>query len=138
MPVARHPDPAMSAAACLVALLHMNRRPVPMAMVTDACRTGEGITFASFARGARSYGYGFRQMNLSVKDTRRIGRPLVLRMKDDRCVVAEGWRLGRMRVMDPTQGYRKLTKRQMQSEFGGISYEIREDPSRMLVPKPTE
>ena len=116
-------DAALSAAACLTALLRRAGRPVPFAAVVEACSEEARVTPASLERGARSFGLSLRRLSLDTADLRRLDEPLIVELDGGVHAVAERWQGSRLQLMSPSDGRVTLGSSELARRFTGTAFE---------------
>jgi ABC-type bacteriocin/lantibiotic exporter with double-glycine peptidase domain/CRP-like cAMP-binding protein len=127
LPLVRAREPHLAGPACVTALLVRLGRRVPPLVVAEACSDEARVTAASLERGARSFGLRLRRLHLRLDETRAIESPLILAARGGGYLVAEGWRGGRLLVMDPASAERSLTRAEVEARFTGVCWEAGRD-----------
>ncbi|MFO0711165.1 MAG: ATP-binding cassette domain-containing protein [Sandaracinus sp.] len=129
--VVREVDPALSAIACVRALLLGEGLVHSRVAVIEACRGRDGqLTADGLRSGARSLGLALRPLRVEPDDLAAMRRALVVELEGGRHVVVTR-RVGDwLELMDPAQGRRRVRLRQLASQLSGLAYEVRREDTR--------
>lgn len=108
-------------AACLAMVLSFHGRRTTVREVADRLQVGrDGLNALAIVQAAREYGLQARAFSLEPGDLARVPLPAVVHWEFQHFVVVERWTPGRVDVVDPGQGRRRLTPEEFDAGFTGV------------------
>lgn len=129
--VVREEDPALSAVACVRALLLGAGLTHSRIAVIEACRGRDGqLTADGIRSGARSLGLALRPLRVDAEDLAAMRRALVVELEGGRHVVVTRCVGAWLELMDPAQGKRRVRLRELAPQLSGLAYEVRREDAR--------
>ncbi|MEV0237652.1 peptidase domain-containing ABC transporter [Nonomuraea sp. NPDC050786] len=108
-------------AACLAMVLSFHGHRVSLHELTDRLQVGrDGLTALAVVAAARESGLTARAFSLEPEDLARIPMPAVVHWEFNHFVVVERWAPGRVDIVDPARGRRRLTAEEFNAGFTGV------------------
>src|SRR5262245_2410922 len=121
VPVVLQMNAVECGAACLAMILTYHGRHTTLTQCRDLLRIGrDGVTAQAIARTARSLGLRVRAFSAPLDDFKYVPLPVIVHWNFDHFVVVERWSPGRVDIVDPAQGRRRLTADQFDAGFTGV------------------
>ncbi|TKK87985.1 peptidase domain-containing ABC transporter [Herbidospora galbida] len=108
-------------AACLAMVLSCHGRRTAIQEVTDQLQVGrDGLSALAIVAAAEQYGLRAKAFSLEPADLARVPMPAVIHWEFRHFLVVERWAPGRVDVIDPAQGRRRLTAEEFDAGFTGV------------------
>jgi ABC-type bacteriocin/lantibiotic exporter with double-glycine peptidase domain len=109
-------------AACLAMILTYFGRATTVAEIRDYCVLGrDGLKAATLARVARSLGLDVKAFAADLDTVGMMPMPAIIHWGFNHFVVLESWSRGRIAIVDPARGRRKITPEEFRKYFTGIA-----------------
>ena len=108
-------------AACLAMILTYHGRDTTLTECRDLLGTGrDGVTAQAIVKAARSLGLRVRAFSAPLDDFKSVPLPVIVHWNFNHFVVVERWSPGRVEIVDPGQGRRRLTADEFSAGFTGV------------------
>jgi ABC-type bacteriocin/lantibiotic exporter with double-glycine peptidase domain len=122
IPVLLQMSAAECGAACLAMVLSYYGRGTRVAECAEGLGAGrDGLTARAIAEGARRYGLRVRAYSVSPDKLGLLGFPAIVHWNFNHFVVVERVKRGRVHIIDPSQGRRRLTADEFDRGFTGVA-----------------
>jgi ABC-type bacteriocin/lantibiotic exporter with double-glycine peptidase domain len=108
-------------AACLAMILQYHGRPTDIGECRDRCRVGpRGLTALNIANAAREFGLRVKAWSLAPDALPDTPLPAIVHWNFNHFLVLENWLPGKVQVVDPALGRRRLTAEEFDAGFTGV------------------
>jgi ATP-binding cassette, subfamily B, bacterial CvaB/MchF/RaxB len=111
--------------ACLAMVANYHEQPVSISGLRHLTKTSlSGTTLKELAKIAEHIGFDSRALSLSLEEVSQLQTPCILHWNFDHFVVLRGVKRGYYYLNDPSDGERKITKKEFSKAFTGIALEL--------------
>ena len=108
-------------AACLAMILNYHGRRTRVAECRETCGVGrDGLTAATVAQAARSYGLRVKAFSLEPAELGNLQLPAIAHWEFEHFVVVERWSRAYVDIVDPASGRRRLSTGEFEAGFTGV------------------
>lgn len=109
-------------AACLAMVLSFHGRRTRVAECADRLGVGrDGLTARAIAEEARGFGMRVRAFSLEPSDLGQLQLPAIVHWEFNHFLVLERWSRGRVDIVDPGSGRRRLSLAEFDAGFTGVA-----------------
>jgi ABC-type bacteriocin/lantibiotic exporter with double-glycine peptidase domain len=109
-------------AACLTMILNYHGRKTSVSECRDFCDPGrDGLTAQTIVKVARNFGLRAKAYTVNLKNIKYLQLPAIIHWNFNHYLIVEKFTRGRVEIVDPAVGYRRLTIDEFDIGFTGVA-----------------